>query len=293
MSNKSFGDRAFDTFNVLFFLIMLFLVLYPLYFMVISSFSDPAEVNAGNVWFYPKGIDFSGYQTIFEHSQLWLGYRNSIVYTALGTALNVLLTITGGYALSRKDLAGRNVFTLLIVFTMFFNGGLIPTYLVVKDLGMLDTMWALIVPNAITVYNLIIVRTFFQQTIPDELLEAANMDGCGNMRFFLKIVLPLSKPIIAVVVLFCAVAHWNAYFPALIYLSKEHLYPLQLVLREILIMSQAQDMAMSPEDMMDQQNLAELIKYGVIIIASLPVLVLYPFLQKYFVKGIMIGSIKG
>jgi putative aldouronate transport system permease protein len=293
MTAKSTGDKLFDTVNTSFFVILLLIVLYPLYFIIISSFSDPVAVNSGDVWLFPKDVTLKGYFAIFEHEKIWLGYRNSILYTSLGTLINVCLTITGGYALSRKDLAGRNMIVMWIAFTMFFNGGLIPTYLVVKSLGMLDTVWALIIPNAITVYNLIIVRTFFQQTIPDELLEAAGIDGCGNTKFFLQIVIPLSKPIIAVIVLFSAVMHWNAYFPALIYLRDEGLYPLQLVLREILIMNEAQDMAMDPTELMESQDLAELIKYGVIIVASLPVLVLYPFLQKYFVKGIMIGSIKG
>ncbi|WP_191271674.1 carbohydrate ABC transporter permease [Neobacillus kokaensis] len=281
--------------NVVFFSLILFITIYPLYFMIISSFSSPDSINNGEVWFWPKDITFEGYKMIFEHEKIWTGYKNSIIYTVVGTSINVVLTITGGYVLSRKDLVGNKIFMFFIVFTMFFNGGMIPNYLLVKDLGMLDTMWALVIPNAISVFNLIIVRTFFQSTIPNELLEAGIVDGCSNWKFFLKIVLPLSRPIIAVMVLFSAVGHWNTYFSALIYLRDADLYPLQLVLREVLILTQAQEVMDSSLNggLAELQNISQLIKYGVVIIASLPVLILYPFLQKHFVKGVMIGSIKG
>ncbi|MFS0724237.1 carbohydrate ABC transporter permease [Paenibacillus sp. 1P07SE] len=292
LKNRSKGDRVFDTLNVTFFLVVLAIVLYPLYFIIIASISDPVKVNTGAVWFWPVDMTLEGYRKIFQHEALWNGYRNSALYTVVGTSINVALLMTGGYALSRKDVPGRNIITLLIVFTMFFQGGIIPTYLIVRDLGMLNTMWALIIPNAVSVYHLIVVRTYFESTIPIEMLEASKVDGCNNTRFFLRIVLPLSLPIIAVMVLFSAVVHWNSYFSALIYLRDESKYPLQMVLREILVRNSAQEL-MNVEDAAAQQDFSELIKYGVVIVSSLPVLILYPFVQRFFIKGVMIGSIKG
>lgn len=290
------SDKIFDTFNVIFFIIIVLLIIYPLYFMIIASFSDPGLVNTGNVWLWPKNVTFEGYRVIFQNDQIWTGYKNSIIYTVVGTTINVILTIAGGYALSRKDLIGRNYMMFFITFTMFFSGGLIPTYLLVRDLGLVNTMWALIIPGAVSAYNLIIVKTFFEANIPDELLEAGIMDGCSNMTFFLKIAIPLSKPIIAVMILFHAVGHWNQYFAALIYIRDASLYPLQLVLREILIVEQSRDLSEVGAAILDdtgRANIASLIQYGVIIVASVPMLVLYPFVQKHFIKGVMIGSIKG
>ena len=290
------SDKIFDTFNVIIFMIIILLIIYPLYFMIIASFSDPGLVNTGNVWLWPKNVTLEGYRVIFQNDQIWTGYKNSIIYTVVGTTINVILTIAGGYALSRKDLIGRNYMMFFITFTMFFSGGLIPTYLLVRDLGLVNTMWALIIPGAVSAYNLIIVKTFFEANIPDELLEAGIMDGCSNMTFFLKIAIPLSKPIIAVMILFHAVGHWNQYFAALIYIRDASLYPLQLVLREILIVEQSRDLSEVGAAILDdtgRANIASLIQYGVIIVASVPMLVLYPFVQKHFVKGVMIGSIKG
>lgn len=244
------------------------------------------------MWLYPKGLTLEGYDRIFGNDQIWTGYRNTIVYTIIGTVISVMMTLTAAYALARKGLFGRNTIMFVIVFTMFFSGGLIPTYLLVKSLGMVNTMWALVLPGAVSVYQLIITRTFLQSTIPDELYEAAAIDGCNNTRFFFMMVLPLSQAIIAVLVLFNAVFQWNSYFPALIYLRDADLQPLQLVLRDILIQSETSDMS-GGQGAMDDQKIAEAIKYGVVIVASAPMLMLYPFLQKYFVKGVMIGSIKG
>ncbi|WP_281890584.1 carbohydrate ABC transporter permease [Paenibacillus sp. YYML68] len=292
--NRSKADRLFDTVNVLFFAVLLFIIVYPLYFILIASVSDPDLVNAGKIAFLPREMTWVGYERIFADAEIWQGYWNSIIYTVFGTTFRVVLTITGGYALSRKDLPYSGVIMMLILFTMFFNGGLIPTYLLVKNLGMVNTMWAMIIPGAVSVYQLIIVRTFFQSTIPQEMLEAAMMDGCGNLKFFTRMVLPLSLPIIAVIVLFNAVAMWNSYFQALIYLNDVSLHPLQIILRKILIISEAQlDMIDGSADTVAEQKVAELIKYGMVIVSSLPVLVLYPFLQRYFVKGVMIGSVKG
>jgi putative aldouronate transport system permease protein len=287
-------DRLFDGLNTAIMLLLIALVLYPLYFVVIASFSNPDQVNTGQTWFFPQGITWEGYTRIFSYASLWNSYANSILYTLVGTLINVSLTLPAGYALSRQDLDGRKVFMLIIVFTMFFSGGLIPTYLLVKELGLVNTAWALWLPGAVSAFHIIISRTFFQMTIPGELLEAAKMDGCSNTRFFGGIVLPLSMPIVAVIILFCAVSHWNSYFAALIYLRDEKLYPLQIILRDILVANEAQsDLVGDISDMGAKTRIADMMKFGVIIVSSLPVLVLYPFLQKYFMKGVLIGSLKG
>lgn len=293
-TRRSKEDKIFDLINIFLVAIMVILVVYPLYFIVIASISNPNMIYEGKVWLLPKDITFEGYQRIFSDSKIWLGYKNSIIYTFVGTLVNVSCTLMAAYALSRRDLYGRNLIMFLFLFTMFFSGGLIPTYLVVKNLGLLNTMWALILPKAVAVWNVIVARTFFQTSIPNELLEAAKIDGCSDAKFFWKIVLPLSKPIVAVMVLFYAVGHWNSYFDALIYLNNEDLYPLQLILRNILIQNEASTQMMSDIDSLAaKQRVSELIKYGVIIVASIPLLVLYPFVQKYFVKGVMVGGIKG
>lgn len=293
-TRRSKEDKIFDLINIFLVAIMVILVVYPLYFIVIASISNPNLIYEGKVWLLPKDITFEGYQRIFSDSKIWVGYKNSIIYTFIGTLVNVSCTLMAAYALSRRDLYGRNLIMFLFLFTMFFSGGLIPTYLVVKNLGLLNTMWALILPKAVAVWNVIVARTFFQTSIPNELLEAAKIDGCSDAKFFWKIVLPLSKPIVAVMVLFYAVGHWNSYFDALIYLNNEDLYPLQLILRNILIQNEASTQMMSDIDSLAaKQRVSELIKYGVIIVASIPLLILYPFVQKYFVKGVMIGGIKG
>ncbi|NHC40523.1 carbohydrate ABC transporter permease [Bacillus sp. MM2020_1] len=294
MTRKSKEDKVFDIINFFLVAIILLLIVYPLYFIVIASISDPNMIYEGKVWLLPKELTLEGYQRIFGDSKIWLGYKNSIIYTLVGTIVNVSFTLMAAYALSRKDLYGRNVIMFLFLMTMFFSGGLIPTYLVVKNLGLLNTMWALILPKAVAVWNVIVAKTFFESSIPNELLEAARIDGCSDVKFFWKIVLPLSKPIVAVMVLFYAVGHWNSYFDALIYLNNENLYPLQLILRNILIQNQASTMMISDLDSLAaKQRVSELIKYGVIIVASIPLLIVYPFVQKYFVKGVMIGGIKG
>jgi putative aldouronate transport system permease protein len=287
-------DRLFDGMNTALMILLIALVLYPLYFVVIASFSNPDQVNTGQTWFFPQDITWEGYTRIFSYASLWNSYTNSIFYTLVGTMINVSLTLPAAYALSRQDLDGRKLFMLIIVFTMFFSGGLIPTYLLVKDLGMVNTVWALWLPGAVSAFHIIISRTFFQTTIPGELLEAAEMDGCSNTRFFGRIVLPLSMPIVAVIILFCAVAHWNSYFSALIYLRDEKLYPLQIILREILVANETQsDLVGDISDMGAKTRIADMMKFGIIIVSSLPVLLLYPFLQKYFMKGVLIGSLKG
>ena len=287
------ADRVFDVMNYVILTICLLIVAYPLYFIVIASISDPVDVNAGKVFLYTVKVTLDGYRRILEYDSFFTGYRNTLMYTLVGTTVNMALTVPAAYALSRKDLVGRNFFMMLITFTMIFSGGLMPTYLLVRDLNMLDTTWALVVPVAVSAWNLIVARTFFQQTIPDDLLEAAQLDGATNVQFFARIVLPLSKPIIAVLILFYAVSHWNSYSNALYYLRTTGKYPLQLVLRSILFENSMNDMVDDAANLAAQMRLGDLIKYGVIIASSLPLLILYPFLQRYFIQGIMIGAVKG
>ncbi|MEC0207281.1 carbohydrate ABC transporter permease [Paenibacillus lautus] len=297
MKRKLRSDRVFEIINFIFLFFILIIVLYPLVYVISASISDPVYVNQGTMWLYPRGITFEGYQRVFQNPEIWSGYRNTILYTVAGTAINLLFTIPGAYALSRKDLKGRGIMMGLIVFTMFFGGGLIPSFLLVSWLGMLNTVWALLIPNAVAVYNLIICRTFFQTNIPKELQESAEIDGCSNTVLFLKIVLPLSAPIIAVMALYYGVTHWNSYFSAIIYLKDRSLYPLQLMLREILVQNQMNDtMLMTGDDMeamAKQARIADIIKYAVMIVSSLPIIVIYPFMQRFFMKGVLIGSVKG
>ncbi|WP_342426161.1 carbohydrate ABC transporter permease [Paenibacillus sp. FSL L8-0158] len=294
LKRKSKGDLWFDIVNYVMLTIVMLLVLFPLYFVLIASLSDPNLIYSGEVWFFPKGFTLDGYGRIFSDSSIWIGYANSILYAGLGTLIGVAVTVCAAYPLARKGLAGKSAIMWFLLISMFFSGGLIPTYLLIKDLHMLNTIWALVIPGAGGVFNVIIVRTFFQSTIPDEMWEAASIDGCSNTRFFWSIVLPLSKSVIAVMVLYHVVGFWNGFFDALIYLNDENKYPLQLVLRNILVQNQANSgMMIDVESYAAKMRVTELIKYGVIMVSNLPLLILYPFLQKYFVKGVMIGSIKG
>ena len=269
-------------------------ILYPLFFVVIASVSNPVLVNTGKIFIIPRGLTFEGYKRIFAHEDILRGYRNSLAYMVTGTILNLALTLTAAYALSRKDLLGRNVFMAILTITMFFTGGLIPTFILVRNLGLYNTFFVMIIINAVAVWNVIIARTFFMSSIPQELLDAAVMDGCSDFRFFRSIVLPLSSAIIAVLMVFYAVGHWNQYFNGLIYLKSRELFPLQLILRDILIQAQFdEEMLFEDDNAMLIQMLAESIKYGVIVVASVPVLLLYPFVQRHYVRGIMIGAIKG
>jgi putative aldouronate transport system permease protein len=290
-------DKIFNIVNYTVLTGVMLIVLYPLYFVLIASISNPDAVNHGQVVFYPIGFTMEGYGKIFEDSRIWVGYRNTILYTLAGTTINVVLTLLTAYPLSRRDLAGKQWIMGYFVFTMYFSGGLIPLYVLVNNLKLYNTPYVLILLGALSVYNVIVTRTFFISTISQELLDAAFIDGCSNFGFFTKIVLPLSKAIIAVLVVFYGVGHWNQYFNALIYISKKELYPLQMVLREILIQNTSIQMQVTDESMMEElllrERYAQLIKYGVIIVSSVPVLMLYPFAQRYFVKGVMIGSVKG
>lgn len=293
------ADKIFLIFVYVFLAISLLIVLYPLIYIVSASISNPHLVNSGEMWLLPKGITFEGYRTLLGNSSIWRGYLNTIYYTVLGTSINLLVTLPCAYALSREDFYGRRAFTNFMLVTMFLSGGLIPSYLLIRSLGMLNTVWALVIPGAVSVYNVVVTRTFFQSTIPREMEEAAIVDGCSDFRLFMQIVLPLSTPIIAVMALFYGVGHWNSFFNALIYLSDRSMYPLQMILREILIL---QDMSSNTVSnvtsemanmLYSKQQLAQVIKYGVMIVSSLPVIIVYPLLQKYFVKGMMVGSIKG
>lgn len=289
----SVGDTFFMIFTYFLLLVIACLMIYPLIYVLSASFSNPEHIVLGDIWLFPKEFSFASYLTVFQNQDVWVGYRNTILYTVFGTAINLLFTIMIAYPLSRKDFYGRGVITTFIMFTMFFSGGMIPTYLLVKNLGMLNTIWAMVLPGAVSVYNVIIMRTFFQN-IPNELREAATMDGCSNIDFLIRIVLPLSMPIIAVMTLFYGVGHWNAFFDALIYLSDENKFPLQLFLRQMLIQDDMSSMTSQSTDIsMEHLMQIEGLKYAVVVVASLPVLILYPFLQKYFVKGVMIGSLKG
>lgn len=279
--------------------LVLITVLYPLIYIVSASISSPESVNSGRMLLLPKEITFEGYQIIFKNQAIWRAYLNTIIYTLCGTLVNLLFTIPAGFALSRKDFSSRSWILKLIVVTMFISGGLIPSYILVTNLGLTDTMWALILPGAVSVYNLIVVKNFFESSIPEPLIESAFIDGANYFNVFFEIVLPLSKPIIAVMALFYGIGHWNQYFSSLLYLNQRDMYPLQMILREILVI---QDMSSNPtanitgemaEFLYSQQQLGQVIKYGVMIVSSLPVILIYPFLQKYFVKGVMLGSIKG
>ncbi|MGO4373649.1 carbohydrate ABC transporter permease [Paenibacillus sp. MCAF20] len=285
-------ERLFNVIVYAIAAVIIAIVMYPLLFVVSASVSDPARVLNGEMWLLPKGLTLEAYTNILHNERIWIGYRNTIIYAAAGTAINIVMTVLAAYPLSRPDLPGRKMLMLIITLTLFFGGGLIPTYLLVKELGMVNTMWSLIVPGAISTYNLIVMRTYFQSSIPWELQEAAHIDGCSNWRLLQSIILPLSKPILAVMVLFYAVGHWNSFFNALIYIRNEELYPLQLILREILMISQS-DAIDGNVGLEDKILLAESIKYAVIIVSSLPVWIMYPLVQRHFVKGVMIGSIKG
>ena len=288
------GDRLFDFINYLLLGAVALIILYPLYFVVIASISDPTLVNSGQVLLYPKNITFEGYRLIFQREEIWRSYANTIQYTVFGTALGVIVTMLVAYCLSRPDFEGRNFLMTLLMVTMYFGGGLIPTYLLMSNLHLVNTRLILILMGSVSVFNIIMARTFLQSSLSQDLFEAAVLDGCSDIRYFIKIVLPLSKAVIAVLVLYYGVAHWNDYFNGLIYTTNAELQPLQLVLRSILVTNQliAQDMT-NMENALEAQRIVEIMKYGLIIVSSIPVLAVYPFVQKHFNQGVMIGSVKG
>lgn len=288
---RSMGEIIFDFFNILFMIGLIFVTLYPFLYVFFSSISDPGLLaqNRG-LLIKPLGFTFRAYQLVFENPMILIGYGNTLFYVFVGTTINIILTSLGAYALSRKNVMLSKPIMLMIVFTMFFSGGLVPTYLLIGKLGMIDTRWALIIPNAISAWNLIIMRTAFK-SIPDSLEESARMDGANDFTILFRIILPLSLPVLAVMILFYGVGHWNAYFSAMIYLRDRSLFPLQLILREILITNSTEDFITGVTGG-DRYPIGETVKYATIIVATLPILFLYPFLQKYFVKGVLIGSLK-
>ena len=294
MKVKSTGfDRGFDFFIYFISVVIILIVVYPVYFVVIASLSEPAAVSTGQVWFFPKGFTLDGYTALTNNTSIWTGYRNTILYTAIGTLIHLMVNITAAYALSRRDLVFRKFFTFYFLITMFFSGGLVPIFLNIQRFGLYNTFWVMVLPFTVSVYNIIVARTFFQNSVPGDLRESAEIDGCGNIRFFITIILPLSKAIIAVIALWNMVGHWNSYFNALIYLQDNNRFPLQLILRSILIEHQMQDPSGSEEAAYIALRNASLIRYSAIIVSTLPIMCIYPFIQKYFNQGVMIGAIKG
>lgn len=288
-SQMTASDKVFYSIITVIGILILFICIYPVWFVIIASFSEPQQVTAGKVWLLPSLFTADGYKEILNETRVWIGYRNTIAYTVTGTLLSLSVTLPCAYALSRKDFRIRNPLMIFFIITMYFNGGLIPTYILITNyLHMNNTFWVMVIPFCLNVYNMIVCRTYFSSTIPDELLDAAIIDGCSNFRFFLSVVLPLSKAIVSVVMLYYIIGKWNEYFTALIYINDANLTTLQLVLRDILIRA---DTPTYVSDVAIRKEM--LIKYTSIVVASVPVLILYPFLQKYFEKGVMIGSIKG
>ena len=287
------GDKLFYAACYLITALFMLAVLYPLVYILSASFSSADAITSGRMWLFPVDFSLVGYRYILKYDAIWLGYRNTLFYTFAGTLINVAMTITCAYGLSLRGMRGRRFFTMLFTFTMIFSGGMIPNYLLMKDLKILNTVWCMLLPGAISAYNLIVAKTFIENSIPGDLLEAARIDGCSDVRFFFSIVLPLSKAILAVLLLMYAAAHWNAYFNAFLYLTDKRLYPLQIFLRQILVQSNMSADMLDPEAMAQMQTLQQILKYAVIVVSTAPMLCLYPFVQKYFRQGVMIGSIKG
>lgn len=290
---ESPGDQVYYFFNWLILILLALIVIYPLYFIIIASISDPDAIFNGEVYFYPLKVTFEGYVRLFNEPLIWSGYLNSLIYTFFGTAFNILLTIPAGWALSRKELPFRKLFIWIMVITMFFGGGLIPYYILVSKLGLVDSPLAMILLGGVSVWNVFVTKSYFTDNVPTEVLEAAEIDGCGHFRKFWHVVVPLSKPIVAVMILFYAMGHWNSYFDALIFLSSEKYFPLQLVLKDILVTAEVvSSSGGSAETIIEQAKIANQIKYSSIIISSLPLLIVYPFIQKFFKQGFLVGSFK-
>ncbi|MFP3089433.1 carbohydrate ABC transporter permease [Treponema sp. TIM-1] len=290
----SLGDRVFVIVIYLLLWGVLLMVLLPLVYIVAASFSDPQAVIAGDVWFWPVRPTMRGYNAVFKNPKLMTGFYNSFFYMIVGTLVNLIMTLLCAYPLTRKQFGARNILSALMVFTMYFSGGMVPLYMVVKKLGLVDTRLAMIIPAALSVWNVILCRTYIASVIPEALYESASLDGCSPLRFLIFMVAPLSTPILAVLALYYGVTHWNTYFNALIYLNRTELAPLQIVLREILVLSKIDpSMIADARELAAKQGLMDLLKYSVIVVGSVPVMLIYPFVQKYFVKGVMIGAVKG
>jgi putative aldouronate transport system permease protein len=290
---KLYSDAVVEVLIYFIAVILLVILIYPLYFIIIASFSAPAAVANGQMWIFPKGFTLDGYKELLKHKNIWIGYKHTILYTVVGTAIGLAVNVSAAYALSRKELFGRKFITLFFIFTMFFSGGLIPTFLTIRDFHLYDTFLVMVLPFSVSGFNILVARTFFQSSIPDDLWEAAQIDGCGIIRYYFQIVLPLSKAVISVLALWTAVGHWNSYFNALIYLKNVDLYPLQLILRNILITNTTQmNVEASSEAAAIAMRLANIMRYSVIIVATLPIMCVYPFVQKHFNQGVMIGAVK-
>lgn len=290
--NKNWKDKVFDISVYTIAILIMLIIIYPLWFIIIASFSNPTEVASGEVWLWPDEFSLDGYIELFNQPTIWKSYLNTILYTVVGTFIGLAVNIPAGYVLTRSDLIGRKWLNIFFIIPMFVNGGLVPTYLTVKAFGLLDTFWVMVVPFSVSCYNIIVAKTFFKSSLPNDLWEAAQIDGCGTIRYFFTIVLPLSKAILAVIGLWTAVGIWNSWFNALIYLSDDNLKPLQLVLRSILITNESLLGFASGNLAAELRRLSEMMKYAAIVISTLPIMCLYPFLQKYFNKGVMIGSLK-
>jgi len=284
------GDRIFYVIDYLLIALVICVTLYPFVFVFSASISDSGALGRGEVWLWPVGFNLDAYRIVMDDEQIWTSYGNTIWYVVVGTIFNIIMTTITAYPLSRKNFSARNKIMMFIAFTMFFSGGMIPTYLLVKELGLINSRWALVIPAGINTWNMIIMRTFFEG-IPESLHEAATIDGCSELGIMTKIFLPLSLPVLAVMVLFYAVGHWNSYFNALMYINDEEKYPLQMILRKILI--QYNQNQMIEEMTQGRDVVAQSVRYATIIVSTVPILLIYPFLQKYFVKGVMIGAIKG
>lgn len=292
--NSSAGDKAFIILVYVLLSAVMLIVLYPLIYIVSASFSDPQAVVSGKVMLWPVDVTLRGYKAVFRNPKILTGFLNSFIYMGVGTVVNLVMTMLCAYPLSRKEFTARNKIAALFVFTMYFSGGLMPTYMVVNKLGLINTRWAMIIPSAMSTYNMIIARTYMVNSIPDELYEAAQIDGCSPFKYLLKVVVPLCKPILAVLTLYYGIAKWNNYFDAMLYINDASLQPLTIVLREILIQNQIDPTMLTDASAIAKlQGMTELLKYAVIVVASVPVLAIYPFVQKYFVKGVTIGAVKG
>ncbi len=290
----STGDKIFIILIYVILSLLLVIILYPLIYVISASFSDPQAVISGKVVLWPVDVTLKGYIAVFQNQNILTGFLNSFYYLIVGVALNLVMTMLCAYPLSRKEFKARGFFSLFFVFTMYFSGGMVPTYILVNNLGLINSRWAMIIPTAMSTYNMIICRTYIVNSIPDELYEASQIDGCTPFKYMIKVVLPLSKPIMAVLVLYYGVAKWNDYFNALLYLYKSNLQPLTIVMRDILIMSQVDMTKVTDASAVAKmQGMSELLKYSTMVVASVPVMLLYPLIQKHLVKGVMIGAVKG
>ena len=290
---KVWQDYVFDIVNATVMSLVCLVIAYPLYYVLIASFTDPTIVNSGKILLYPEKLFLGGYKKILEYRPIWTGYANTILYTITGTAVAIIATIPCAYSLSRKSLWGRRILNFLFTFTMFFNGGIIPLYLIINNIGIYDTIWAMILPTAVSVYNLIVCRSFFDSNLPEELYDAAKIDGCNDFDFFFRIALHLSSTIIAVMILFYATAIWNSFMNALMFMGTQDKMPLQVILRNFVFANHTNALTTSGTEVAQRMKMAEQLKYAIIVVSALPLLVVYPFVQKYFAKGVLMGAVKG